>query len=62
MYHIYTRTLPPPICLCEQDSVPQKFIKIYNFPRTASILLTPCLELGLLYLYIKYTSPVKLLC
>lgn len=64
MYHIYTTTLPPHIHLCEQDSMLQKFIKIYNLPRTASILLIPRLELRLLYLCIKYkyTSPVKLLC
>lgn len=53
---------PTPIHLCEQDSVLQKFIKIYNLPRTASVLLTPCLGRRLLYLYIKYISPVKLLC
>lgn len=62
MYHMYTRALPPHIHLCEQDTVLQKFIKIYNLPRTASIPPIPCLELRLLYLYIKYTSPVKLLC
>lgn len=62
MYRMYTRTLPPHIHLCEQDSMLQKFIKIYNLPRTASILPIPCLELRLLYLYIKYTSPVKSLC
>lgn len=57
-FHIYSRTLPPPACLREQDSVLQKFIKIYNLPQNCMGYSPPGAQTPL-SLYIKCTSPVK---
>lgn len=49
---------PTPECLCEQDSVLQKFIKIYNLPQNCIGYSPPGAQTSL-SLNIKYTSPVK---
>lgn len=63
MYHIYTRTLPPPIHLCEQDFRASKVHKKYTiYPELHLSCSLPAWGFRLLYLHIKYASPVKLLC
>lgn len=55
---IFTAEPSHPVCLCEQESVLQKFIKIYNWPQNCSGYSPPGAQTSL-SLYIKYTSPVK---